>query len=137
MKPSTAGLLTAMSGFFAIPLHAATAFMTLIGTGLGSTPGDRVPDRAADLWGISLYGTPIAAVALLVLLIRWTKPVVVVYAAIWLALVGCYGAGWVIYGASSPGPLLLPSAVPLASAGIGLYGVWSYRNSEEGSRNTR
>jgi hypothetical protein len=133
MKPSTAGMLAAMIGFLAILVHAGITFMTLLGTGLASTPETPVPESAETLWGIALWGTLVAGIALVLLMMFWTKPVATFYALTWLALVGCYQAGWLVDAGrdrmSPTGFLILEAALPLAGVAIALYGVWTYRNS--------
>lgn len=130
MKPATAGLTTAMLGILALIVHGALTFLTLLGTGLASTPDTPVPARAETLWGIALWGTPVAALALLVLMVQWSRRAALAYAGVWLVLTGCTIGGWLTYpdDASLPtGTILLQAVVPLASAAIALYGVWTFR----------
>lgn len=130
MKPSTAGFTATLLGLIALALHGTLAFMTLLGTGLASTPDTPVPDRAETLWGIALWGTPAAALALFLLIMHWSKPVALAYAGIWLVLVACAIAGWLAYpddAALPTGRIILHAAIPAASVAVALYGVWSFR----------
>lgn len=104
--------------------------MSLLGTGLASTPDDPVPKAAETWWGISLWGTPVAGIALLVLMIRWTKPLAAFYAATWISLIGCFWAGWIVNGAPPVGPMLVIDIIPIASVAFGIYGVWKYRSED-------
>ncbi len=88
VKPATAGLAATLLGILALITHTAMTFMTLLGTGLASTPDTQVPQRTETLWGIALWGTPVAALALFLVLVNWRKPAAIAYAAIWLALRG-------------------------------------------------
>lgn len=130
MKPATASFAAALLGILALITHAVMTFLTLLGTGLASTPDSPVPHRAETLWGIALWGTPAAALALFLLLVNWTKPAAVAYAVIWLILTGCVVGGWLAYpdDASLPtGQVILQVAIPIASVVLALYGVWRFR----------
>lgn len=132
VKPSTAGFVATLLGIIALVVHGVLTFMTLLGTGLASTPDTPVPDRAETLWGIALWGTPAAALALFLLLIHWSKPVVLGYTAVWIVLIGCATGGWLAYpdGTTLPiGQIVLHAFVPVASVAVALYGVWSFRAS--------
>jgi hypothetical protein len=130
MTSATAGLATTLLGMLALVTHGAMTFLTLLGTGLASTPDTPVPDRAELLWGIALWGTPVAALAFFVLLLRWTKRAALAYAATWLVLTGCMLGGWATYpdDATLPvGFIILQAAVPAASVALALYAVWRFR----------
>lgn len=132
MKPATFGLAATMLGLLALVTHTAMTFMTLLGTGLASTPDTPVPDRAETLWGIALWGTPLAALALFLLLVNWSKPAVLAYTAIWLALTSLVISGWLAYpdDATLPtGLITLQAAIPIASVAMALIGVWRFRAS--------
>lgn len=137
MRTSTAGALAALLGLLALIAHAGITFMTALGAGLGSTPEDRVPAISNTLWAIAGFGTLAAAITLVLLLARWTTPLALAYAVIWVVLVAAYWTGWIINAGSNwtdPLPfLLLEAGLPFASAACALYGVWRYRSEEAGA----
>src|SRR5687768_4216045 len=132
VKPASAGFAATLLGILALITHTAMAFMTLLGTGLASTPDTPVPQRAEIFWGIALWGTPLAALALFLLLVNWKKPAALAYAAIWLVLTGCVIGGWLAYpdDVTIPiGPVIVQVAIPVASVLFALYGVWSFQTT--------
>ncbi len=138
MKPSTAGGLTAILGIVACIVQPVITVLTAVGSGLASTPEDRVPAISNTLWAIAGFGTPAAAIALVLLVWRWTKPLALAYATTWAVLVGSYWAG-LIFNAGTDWTgalpfLLLESALPLASVTFALYGVWTYRSGPPAER---
>jgi hypothetical protein len=129
MKPATLGFAATLLGLLALVTHVAITFLTLLGTGLASTPDTPVPDRAQTLWGIALWGTPLAALALFLLLVNWSKPAALAYAAIWLVLTSLVVSGWLAYpeDASIPtGIIIVQTAIPVASVAAALLGVWRF-----------
>jgi len=132
MKVSTAGALTFLIGLTGCLAHAGITFITVLGSNLASTSDDRVPDLANSLWAIALYGTVAAPVALIALLVWWTRPLALIYVLVWITLIGCYWAGRIINDGrwlDTPVFLLLEAGLPLISVALSLYGVWKYRSA--------
>lgn len=130
MKPATSGVVATLLGLLALVTHVAIGFMTLLGAGLASTPDTPAPQRAETLWGMALWGTPLAALAFFLLLVNWSKPAALAYAGIWLALLGFAIGGWMTYpdDATIPtGMIIVQTAIPVASIAVALYGVWCFR----------
>ena len=130
MKTETAGFLTGMSGIVALLAHPAIVAFTLLGTGLASTPESRVPALSEHLWGISLWGTVVAAIVFFPLMLRWTRMLATTYAVIWILLCGCYWLGCLVSGSALLPFMLMDALLPLASAGCAVYGVWRYRRED-------
>ena len=130
LPPTSWTAICILGGIVALVYHGLLTFFLALGAGLASTEASRVPASADRFWAISLYGTVVPALFLIVMMIHYRMIWWRLYATAWLVVLACLWAGsWINAGGfpSYVGRWLLIDVVLAAiTVGTGWYALLHY-----------